>query len=60
MLMDTRLELLLTRSRRKALADLADETGLSSADLMRLALDKLLRNPSALLGRSGGDRKEAA
>ena len=58
--MDTRFELLLTRSRRQALAALADELGLSSADLMRLALEKLLQNPSALLGRSGGDRRKAA
>jgi hypothetical protein len=50
----SRFEVLLPRERRRELAELAAESGLSSADLVRLSIGWLLQNPGALLGRGGG------
>jgi hypothetical protein len=47
----TRFEILLSRQRRRELAELAAKLELSSADLARLGIVRLLQNPGALLGR---------
>jgi hypothetical protein len=46
----TRFELRLSRDRRRELAELAHQCGLSTADLIRLSVGRLLANPGALLG----------
>jgi hypothetical protein len=46
---DARFELRLPVQRRPQLEALADETGLSSADLARLAIGRLLANPEVIL-----------
>jgi predicted DNA-binding protein len=46
---DARFELRLPTQRRARLDELADETGLSSADLVRLAIDRLLADPKIVL-----------
>jgi hypothetical protein len=50
-----RLEVLLPQQWRVELADLASELGLSTADVARLGIGRLLRNPGALLG---GERQQ--
>ena len=46
---DARFELRLASSQRQSLAALASAVGLSSADLARLAIRELLRNPNIAL-----------
>jgi predicted DNA-binding protein len=45
----TRFELRLPRERRRELDALADKCGLSSADVVRLAVRRLLNDPGVLL-----------
>jgi hypothetical protein len=45
-----RLEVLLPQSWRTELADLASSLGVSTADVARLGVGRILRNPTALLG----------
>jgi hypothetical protein len=45
-----RLEVLLPQQWRAELAGLASELGLSTADVARLGIGRLLRNPGVLLG----------
>jgi hypothetical protein len=47
----TRFELRLSAVQRQALASLADEAGLTSAGVARLAVLRLLNHPNVLLGR---------
>jgi hypothetical protein len=49
----TRFELRLPAGRRRELAALADETGLSAADLVRLGIRWLLDHPGVLLKPEG-------
>jgi hypothetical protein len=55
----SRFEVLLSKRRRQQLAELADELDLSSADLVRLSIARLLQNPGALLGRSAQSAQRA-
>ena len=48
--MDGGFEIHLPQQRRAELAALASETGLSSADLVRLGICRLLERPEVLLG----------
>jgi hypothetical protein len=50
----TRYELRLSKERRAELAALAAQCGLSSADLIRLSVRRLLANPGALLRPESG------
>jgi hypothetical protein len=45
----TRFELRLSRERRRQLAELAAESGLSASDLARLGINWLLEHPGVLL-----------
>jgi hypothetical protein len=47
---DQRFEIRLSETRRRELAALARETGLSSADVARLGILWVCRNPDALRG----------
>jgi hypothetical protein len=53
---DTRFELRLSRERRREFAELADRCGLSSADLVRLSVRRLLDNPGMLLEQAAAER----
>jgi hypothetical protein len=53
---DVRLDLRLPAVQRQELAALAAESGLSSADLVRLSVRWLLQHPGVLLG---GDRPDS-
>jgi hypothetical protein len=46
-----RFEVALPAVRRAELARLADDAGISSADLVRLAIVRLLANPDVITGR---------
>lgn len=46
--------------RRAELERLADGLGMSSADLARLAIVRLLNDPASLTGRKDGQREQAA
>jgi hypothetical protein len=48
--LQSRLEVLLSRSRKRELAEYAAELGLSSSDVARLGISYLVRNPGVLLG----------
>ena len=52
----TRFEIRLSADRRRELAELAAESGLSSADLVRLSIGWLLEHPGVLLRPAEGDR----
>jgi hypothetical protein len=45
-----RFEIRLSADRRQELAELARESGLSAADIARLAITRLLAHPGVLLG----------
>jgi hypothetical protein len=49
-----RFEIRLSADRRHELAELARASGLSAADITRLAITRMLQNPGVLLG---ADRK---
>ena len=46
---ETRFEFRLSADRRRALSELARESGLSASDLARLAVRRLIENPGALV-----------
>jgi hypothetical protein len=54
----TRLDVRVEPEQRRELAELAAATGLSSADVVRLAVRRMLANPGLL--RLGGGEREAA
>lgn len=56
----TRFELKLPEDRRAALALLAGEAGVSSADLVRLAINRLLADRAITLPRAEREASEAA
>ena len=55
---ETRFEFRLSADRRRELAELAAETGLSASDLARLAVRRLIADPGGLLvrGSDSGER----
>jgi len=53
-----RFEVVLPADRRAELARLADDAGISAADLARLAIIRLLNDPASLTGRK--DRPQEA
>jgi hypothetical protein len=55
---DARFEVRLSAERRRELAALAAQSGLSSADVARLALSQLLARPGALLGPVTSNRSD--
>jgi hypothetical protein len=55
-----RFDLKLPASQRRELAALASETGLSSADLVRLSVRHLLQNREAILRPVAAEQREAA
>jgi hypothetical protein len=55
---DARFEVRLSNDTRQALAALADESGLTSADLARLGIKRLLARPGALLGPATPNRSD--
>jgi hypothetical protein len=56
----SRFEVRLSADRRRELAELAAESGLSSADLVRLSIGWLIENPGVLLRPADGDRAARA
>ncbi len=48
----TRFEIRLSAARRRELGELANETGLTAADVARLAIVRLLNDPQVLTGRT--------
>jgi hypothetical protein len=57
---DARFDLKLPATTRRELAELATESGLSSADLVRLSVRWLLAHPDRLLGSGAEERGRAA
>jgi hypothetical protein len=57
---DHRFEIRLSETRRRELDALARETGLSSADVARIGIGILLRNPDALRGAVRPRQRELA
>jgi hypothetical protein len=57
MTQNTRFEIRLSADQRRELEELAQEVGLSSADLTRLGIRWLLHNPGMLLGGSAEQRR---
>jgi hypothetical protein len=57
---DVRLDLRLPAAQRRELAELATESGLSSADLVRLSVRWLLQHPDRLLGSGEEQQGRAA
>jgi hypothetical protein len=55
-MLDQRFEIRLSETRRRQLDELAAECGLSAADVARLGIGWVLRNPDALRGAA---RREA-
>jgi hypothetical protein len=55
---DARFEMRLPAARRQELADLAAEVGISSSDLARLAISRLLARPGSLLGPATPNRSD--
>ena len=53
-----RFEILLPPGRRAALRELSRELGVSASGLARLSILRLLQNPNAVLGGSGGDEHD--
>jgi hypothetical protein len=49
-MLDQRFEIRLSETRRRELDALAEEVGLSAADVARLGIGWVLRNPDALRG----------
>jgi hypothetical protein len=56
----TRFELKLPEARRAALESLADEVGVSSADLVRLAISQMLEGRAITLPAAARGNQEAA
>ena len=55
-----RFEVVLPADRRAGLEQLAKEVGVSSADLARIAIGRLLANPDVITGRKSRPQSEAA
>jgi len=55
-----RFEVALPADRRAGLEQLAREVGVSSADLARIAIGRLLANPDVITGRKDHPAQEAA
>jgi len=55
-----RFEVDLPANRRAGLEQLAKEIGVSSADLARIAIGRLLANPDFITGRKSDRQQEAA
>jgi hypothetical protein len=55
-----RFEIAMPADRRAGLEQLAKEVGVSSADLARLAIIRMLNDPASLTGRKDRPAQEAA
>jgi hypothetical protein len=55
-----RFEIVLPADRRAGLERLAKEVGVSSSDLARIAIGRLLANPDVITGRKDRPQSEAA
>jgi hypothetical protein len=55
-----RFEIVMPADRRAGLEQLAKEVGVSSADLARIAIGRLLANPDVITGRKDHPAQEAA
>jgi len=56
---DTRFEIRMPAARRRELDELANETGLSSADLARIGIRWLLERRDVLLKMGNGAKEQA-
>ena len=56
----TRFEIVMPADRRAGLEQLAREVGVSSSDLARIAIGRLLANPDVITGRKSDRPQEAA
>jgi hypothetical protein len=55
-----RFEIVMPADRRAGLEQLAKEVGVSSADLARIAIGRLLADPDVITGRKDRPQSEAA